>query len=91
MENFVLQNLTNDNKLQLSFILASLLNLIEYHKGLNDFVETYFLHARFGPYNNSLRVEYFQGLQLVLAFQKELKIKNKIFFMILDFLTNIPN
>jgi tryptophanyl-tRNA synthetase len=84
MENFGLQNLSVDNKFQLHFLPSNLINLIEYHRGLNDFDKSkeYFLYTGRGPSNGSFHIGHLPGLKLILAFQQQ--IKNKIFFMISD-------
>lgn len=86
IDNFGIKTLNNTDILKLNFLSQNLLNLIESHRGLENFNQTepekYYLYTGRGPSQGSFHIGHLLGLELILEFQKF--IKNKIYFMISD-------
>lgn len=83
--NFNLQSII-PHKNKLSFLPENLLNLLEYHRGLEEFIpekkEDYYIYSGRGPSNSSFHIGHLPSLQIILEFQKFLQ--TKIYFMISD-------
>lgn len=84
MNNFGLQLINDEIKEKLNFLPTNLLNIIEFHRGLDtfDINNNYYLYTGRGPSNKSFHIGHLPGLSLILELQK--KINDKIFFMISD-------
>lgn len=86
VDNFGIKTLNNTDILKLNFLPVNLLNLIESHRGLENFNQIephkYYLYTGRGPSQGSFHIGHLLGLELILEFQKF--VKNKIYFMISD-------
>lgn len=85
--NFNLKSIEHKHFInKLNFLPKNLINLLEYHRGLEEFnpdkKENYYLYTGRGPSNASFHIGHIPSLQIILEFQKFLQ--NKIYFMISD-------
>jgi tryptophanyl-tRNA synthetase len=85
-EKFGLVKFSNINKKKLHWVESNLLNLIEYHRGFEQFdpikPDQYYLYTGRGPSQGTLHIGHLLGLELVKSISTELD--SKIFFMIAD-------
>jgi tryptophanyl-tRNA synthetase len=85
--NFNLSKFSDHDREKLGFLPPHLLNLIEYHRGLDDLdpdqADKYYLYTGRGPSGGSFHIGHLPGLSLILELYQRFNAE-KIFFMISD-------
>ena len=83
---FGLNKFNDGNKSLISWIDTNLLDLIEYHRGFEDFnpkqLDKYYLYTGRGPSQGTLHIGHLLGLELIKGLSSQ--FESKIFFMIAD-------
>lgn len=83
---FGLGKFNDGDKKKISWIDANLQDLIEYHRGFEDFdpqsLDRYYLYTGRGPSQGTLHIGHLLGLKLIKGLSSQ--FESKIFFMIAD-------